>query len=144
MYSSAALTTEHALQELASVPNRRDIKSILDRLALSADTKSVLLRIADITVQIGNVAVAIGRKIIAVAVGLVRTFPNIVFGVVVAIIVSMLISSVPIVSVSLATTFGPLLIAVGLSRGALAELEDGQLADRVREFITVVETALSA
>lgn len=144
MTRNSAINSETALRELSSAPNRRETQAILDRLAISADAKSILISLADMTIQIGNAVVAIGRKIIAVAVALMRTFPNVIFGVIIALVLSMLITAVPLIGAPIATILGPLLLVMGLASGTLNEMRDGQLGARVNEFVNVVETAFIA
>lgn len=142
MYASRDQDRDTALRELLAAPSAADVRRYLDRLDLSADAKSVLWQVADVTLRIGDRIVAIGRKIIAVALSLVRISPNAVFGLVLALIVSTLVAAVPLVGGLLAALVGPLLMAFGLTMGAITDLKTGLVGTRVEEFIAVVRSAL--
>lgn len=142
MYASPDQDREAALSELITAPSAADVRRYLDRLELSADAKSVLRQTADVTLRIGDRIVAIGRKIIAVALSLVRISPNAVFGVVMALIVSTLVAAVPVVGGLLAALVGPLLMAFGLTMGAVIDMKTGLIATRLDEFIAVVSSAV--
>jgi hypothetical protein len=119
----------------ASLPLRK-IASMIDRTDLSADTKALLMDLAKLTVTVGTTVVSIGRKILTLAFDIVAAFPNSTFGVVVAVIVSMLIASVPFVGAVLAPLIGPLLLALGLTMGAIADLRTRAWTARIQSLET--------
>lgn len=107
----------------ASMPMRK-IRDLLDRTDLSADVKAVLMDIAGLTVTAGQVVLNIGRKIISVAFEIIQKFPKTTFGIVIAFIVIALVAAVPVVGATLASFTGPLLVACGLTLGALEDMKD--------------------
>jgi hypothetical protein len=102
----------------------RKIRDLLDRTDLSADAKALLLDIANLTVTVGQFVLNIGRKIISVAFEIIQKFPKITFGVVISFIVVALVSAVPVVGAVMAAFTGPLLVACGLTIGALGDMKD--------------------
>ena len=116
----------------------RTVIDRIDRMEMSADAKALLRDLARITIRVGEVVVAIGRKVVDFAFELMKAFPNMVFGVIVGLIVAALVSSVPVIGALLA----PLVVAFGLAQGALEDVKDsglrGRVADLERAAATVV------
>ena len=135
------MNTQEALAELANAPNKSDLRKRLDRLHLSADAKSVMADLLDASVRIGKRVVSIGRKVISLALGLIRTFPNTAFGAVIAVIVAALLTSIPLLGAVLGSIIGPLLVAFGLTSGALSDIRDGKIGERVDEFVSLCQSA---
>lgn len=121
-------------QELAApspLPSRRALLDRIEGLAIPADAKVLLARLLTTTLEVGGRIVEVGRRILAFALDLAKSFPNVAFGVTVALIMSMLIASVPLLGGLLAPLLTPLLLALGLGVGALADLREGAMARRV-------------
>lgn len=114
-----------------SLPIKIELLASIDRLALSADAKAIISRLADITAEIGGAIVQVGRRILTFVLECVKLFPNTAFGVIVALVVSMLIASIPFLGVVLGPLLTPLLVAFGLAAGALADLREGALRARI-------------
>jgi hypothetical protein len=126
---------DRAVALIAQAPPRRVIVSALDRLDISADAKALLRDLADLTVTVGRQVLAVGRKIVAFALGLLKAFPNTLFGVTVGLIVASLIGSAAVIGTFLAPVLGPLLVAFGLTVGAIRDMVDGGLREAVAEFV---------
>ena len=80
--------------------------------------------IAGLTVKVGQTVLNIGRKILSVAFDIIQKFPKTTFGVVIAFIVTALVATVPVVGGVLVSFIGPLLVACGLTIGALEDMKD--------------------
>ncbi|MCI1142063.1 hypothetical protein MOP88_06720 [Sphingomonas sp. WKB10] len=84
-------------------------------------------------------------EILAFVFDLVERFPNTAFGVIVALVVSMLIASIPLLGLVLGPVLSPLLLAFGLAAGAIADLKDAPLRARVgaleRHFASATQHA---
>lgn len=124
----------------AAMPMRK-IRDLLDRTDLSADVKAVLMDIAGLTVTAGQVVLNIGRKIISLAFEIIQKFPKTTFGIVIAFIVIALVATVPVVGLALASFTGPLLVACGLTIGAIEDMKDAswtQPVTRLEEQLATI------
>lgn len=124
--------TDHT--SLPALPSQRDLFQRIDRLGLSADAKALLARLCAVTIEVGGRIVEVGRRILAFAFEMLKTFPNVTFGVIVALVMSMLIASIPLFGGLLGPLLTPLLLAIGLGVGALADLREGAMARRVQHL----------
>jgi len=131
------------LFDLAAAPNLRSLKAAIARLQMSADAKSLLETLARFTVTVAGKVVAVGRKILQLCLALVRTFPNMLFGAVVALALSMIVASIPLLGPPLSAILTPLLVIVGIGVGALADIRSGKIGEQVGKFVDVLDAALS-
>lgn len=109
------------------LPSRRALLDRIDQLSISADAKLLLADLLTATIDIGGRLIEAGRRILAFILEMARQFPGTVFGVA----LSMLIASIPLLGGLLGPLLAPLLIAFGLGSGALSDLKDGALRQRV-------------
>ena len=118
-----------------------EIRDKIERMPLSADAKAILSDIAVVTLDVGGVLIAAGRKILSFVFDLVQRFPNTAFGALAASVVSALIASVPLFGVVLGPLLAPLLLALGLAAGALTDLKERAVAARFerleKEFLAL-------
>lgn len=119
--------------------SRQAIRERIESMAISADAKAILVDIADTTIEIGGKLVQAGRKILSFVFDMVQRFPNTTFGALVGFVLTALVASVPILGPVLGALVGPLLQALGIGMGALADMKgDRAFAARVdrleREF----------
>ena len=131
---AAATELTEVLRDMDASLSLRKIKSSLERLNCSADTKALLMDLARITLTVGERIVAVGRKIISVAFDLVERYPNTTFGLVVGLTLSVLVSSVPLLGFLLGPLLTPLFLAFGLSMGALADFKELGVRSRISEL----------
>lgn len=122
------------LHALEPAPPRRELRDRIDRLALSADAKALLDDLLDVVIDIGGKIIAAGRQIVAFIFDLARRFPNTSFGVIVALVISSLVASIPLLGLVLGPLLSPLLLAFGLAAGAIADLKDAPLRARVSDL----------
>lgn len=113
------------------LPSRRALLDRIDQLDISADAKLLLGNLLTATIDVGGRLIEAGRRILAFILEAARQFPGTVFGVVVGVALSMLIASIPLLGGLLGPLLAPLLIAFGLGSGALSDLKDGALRQRV-------------
>ncbi len=112
----------------------RKIAEALDRMSLSADTKALLMDLAAVTVKAGEFVVNLGRKILTLALSIVRAFPGTIFGTVIAVAAGAMIAAVPLLGAVLAPLMSPLLMAFGLTMGALSDLRDPLWSQRLGDL----------
>lgn len=130
---------------LKSMPTKRVLRDRIDRLSVSADAKALLNDLLEMAIDVGGRVIDAGRRILAFVFDLVERFPNTTFGVVVALVVSTLIASIPLLGLVLGPLLSPLMLAFGLAAGAIADLKDAPLRARVgaleRHFVSATRHA---
>lgn len=119
------------LKELNTSLPLRKLTDYIDRLDVSADFKAVLRDLAQVTTTVGSAVIAIGRKILSVALDIAVTFPGTMFGVAVASIVTLIVGTVPLVGPLLAAFVGPIILATGLTMGALRDFRSSAWSAKV-------------
>jgi hypothetical protein len=117
-----------------SLPERKLIQ-LVERTGLSADVKSILVDLARVTVKVAGKVFAIGRKILAFIFDLVKAFPAITLGVLVALVITALVASLPIVGGVLSAILSPLLLAMGIGGGAVKDFLSDALSQRIENLI---------
>lgn len=117
-----------------SLPERKLIQ-LIERTGLSADVKSILVDLARVTVKVAGKVFAIGRKILAFIFDLVKAFPAITLGVLVALVITALVASLPIVGGVLSAILSPLLLAMGIGGGAVKDFLSDALSQRIENLI---------
>jgi hypothetical protein len=127
-----------ALAFIGTAEPLRAVLDRIDRLEMSADAKALLRDLARITIRVGEVVVAIGRKVVDFAFELIKAFPNTLFGVIVGLIVAALVASVPVIGAMLA----PVVVAFGIAKGALEDVKDSGLRGRVADLERAVATVV--
>lgn len=121
-----------AMQSVEEALPLRKIRELVERMDASADAKALIMDIAGVSVKIGEKLVAIGRKVVSFVFDLVQRFPNSIFGIIMAFTVSALIGSVPFIGAALAPILAPLLLAFGLTSGALADFKEAGVTARIQ------------
>jgi hypothetical protein len=107
-----------------TAPSMRFLQDKIDRLPISADAKSLLMDIAALTLTVGGKVLAFGRKILAVAFELANKFQNVIFGVLIALILSAVLATSPVLGAAIASLLTPLMMAFGIARGAIEDFRN--------------------
>jgi hypothetical protein len=82
----------------------------------------------------GGKIIAAGRQIVAFIFDLVRRFPNTSLWVIVELVISSLVASIPLLGLALGPLLAPFLLAFGLAAGAITDLKDAPLRARVSDL----------
>jgi hypothetical protein len=109
----------------------RQIETFIDRLDISADAKANLAAFAKVTVKVGREVVRIGRKIVDVMFSFLRNFPGIAFGVIFAVVITTLLSAIPLLGAVLGHVASTLLIAFG----GYVDLKNPEFSARLNAFV---------
>jgi hypothetical protein len=117
-----------------SLPERKLLK-LIERTKLSADLKALLSDIVKVTVKIGGKVLAIGRKILTFILDLVKTFPAVAMGTIAALVITAIVGAVPLFGPALATFLGPILLAIGVTAGALKDFTNDKLQERITALV---------
>lgn len=113
------------------------IKRLIDKLDISADSKSLLYTFSKATVKVGEYVIKIGRKILDCVCLAFREYPKATFGIVFGAILGALVSAIPIIGVVLGPIVTPILMALGLGVGIVLDVNNelgGVLAKIVTAF----------
>ena len=109
----------------------RQIETFIDRLDISADAKANLASFAKVTLKVGREVVRIGRKIVDVLFSFLRHFPGIAFGVIFAVVITTLLSAIPL----LGAILGPVASTLILAFGGYVDLKNPAFSARLDAFI---------
>ena len=126
---------EMAIKEANSSLPARKLKDLIERTNLSADMKALLTDISAITMKVAGKLITIGRKILTIVFDLIRVFPAITVGVVAALVLTSIIASIPLVGGALAGALSSILLLLGIGKGALTDLSNPALNDRIESFV---------
>jgi hypothetical protein len=109
----------------------RQIETFIDRLDISADAKANLAAFAKVTVKVGREVVRIGRKIVDVLFSFLRNFPGIAFGVIFAVVITTLLSAIPL----LGAVLGPVASTLLVVFGGYVDLKNPEFSARLNAFV---------
>ena len=126
---------EAAIKEANSALPNRKLKDLIERTNLSADMKALLSDIATITAKVAGKLISIGRKILTVVFDLIKLFPAITVGVIAALVLTAIISAIPLVGGVLAGALSSILLLLGIGKGALTDLSSPDLNERIQNFV---------
>ena len=126
---------EMAIKEANTSLPARNLKDLIERTNLSADMKALLTDISAITMKVAGTLITIGRKILTIVFDLIRVFPTITVGVVAALVLTSIIASIPLVGGALAGALSSILLLLGIGKGALTDLSNPALNDRIESFV---------
>jgi len=110
-----------------------EIHRYLNNLDISADAKILLSKILNTTMKVGGKIIEIGKKVLEIIIDLAGKYPNTTFGLVAALLVTALVSSIPLFGYLFGLFISPLLIAFGLVAGFSADMKDSSITDAVAE-----------
>jgi hypothetical protein len=111
------------------------IRNLIDNINVSADTKALLYSFSKATITVGRAVVKIGKKILDFLFFLLKSFPSLTFGMVFGLVVGALIGAIPLIGVVLGAPATVLAVGLGVVLGGTNELKQGDLGERVREFL---------
>lgn len=132
------LTVDQALelQAFVNTTERTDAQILrrLESLEVSADVKALLGDLLRLATRVGETVLRVGRKILDFVLTMIRHFPTLSFAVVIATVLTLLVSMVPFVGGVLASIVGPLLMALGVGGAAWLEAQEADFRERVAQF----------
>ena len=112
-------------------PSRRDITAYLDRTSLPADAKLILAKVLETTVEVAGKIIQIGQQILAFVVDLAKRFPGTAFGAIIGLTLATLIAGIPVLGLVLGPLVGPLILALAIGKGALADLKNHEIGAKI-------------
>lgn len=120
--SSTALA--ETISEFEQVPSMRALRDKIDRLQISADAKALLMDLAKVTLAVGGKVLAFGRKLLAFVLELANRFQNVVFGILIALALSAVLATLPLLGPAISALLTPLMVALGIARGAIEDFRN--------------------
>ncbi len=122
-----SITLDQAVEDFAAAPPLRRVAEWIERLDASADTKALLMDLARVTVSVGGKIIAFGRKVLEIVFTLVAKFQNLTFGVIIALVLSSVIATIPFLGPVMTAILTPIMLAYGIARGAMQDFKDATI-----------------
>ena len=121
---------ERLLETQDIVPKDKVIHAI-QNLDIPAEAKAILVKIADLTVTIGNRILSIGKRILELTLYILREFPNATTGLVVGAVIGLAFNFIPIIGHFISSIVTPLFAALGLAIGFWRDMKDRALKEKI-------------
>ena len=113
---------------------------LIDNMDVSADDKVRLHSIGEWTIHVttkaGHAVVWIGRKLLDIALYLLREFPNATFGVVLGLLLGYIASMIPVIGFLIAPIVGTVAVLAGGIKGVSEDLQQKDIQQRIAELCT--------
>src|SRR5690606_32094335 len=113
---------------------RRQVRQMIDNMNVSADAKSLLNKIAETAIQVGERIIHIGKKILEYVIELVKSYPKATFGLILGLVLGGLVTAIPVIGFLFGWLLQPLLPALGLALGWKADINDSALKKRITDI----------
>ena len=111
----------------------------IESLEISAEAKLFLAKLSGAVVTVGNTLIAVGKKLVQVALYLAHQFPMAGLGVILGLLLGALVSSIPILGFLLGPLVGPIAAAFGLVKGAIEDFKNKELQRKIQEAVALYE-----
>ena len=105
----------------------------IESLDVSSEAKLIMAKVADITFVCGETMLKFGKKIFEIVIMLSQKFPNMFIGMIISALLVLVIAQLPFVGTILSQLFGSLIMALGLSAGAIQDFKDNVFARKIGE-----------
>ncbi|MCP5313166.1 MAG: hypothetical protein H6955_06400 [Chromatiaceae bacterium] len=127
----AAMKREYATDQ--------QLKAHLDKLPLPAEVKAILHKIAKFSIEIGKTIIAIGKRVIEIALLVAKKFPNTTLGLIVGAILTALLALIPFIGPALSSIIGTLATIYATTRGFIDDLRSSnpQIVEEINEAVSV-------
>lgn len=119
-----------------------EFKRIIDNLKIPAEARALLTELLNFTVKAGTVVLEVGKKVIEVVKVLAEKFPNITAGIIIAVVLSFLVSCIPVLGPLLSWICTPLFLLVGVGAGIWKEYENTDLGKALKEVMDTIFAGL--
>ena len=93
------------------------IKSYIEKLPVSAEIKVVLFKLSKFTIKVGQILLKLGKKVLEIVVMLASKYKHATLGVLIGALLTVLISTIPVLGPPLSSFLGSLLMLFGLGKG---------------------------
>lgn len=103
------------------------IRSFIENMNVSADIKSALNKVAQLSVKAGQFIIKIGRRIFDIVLRIIKEFPNAMFGIVLGGVFVILVSTIPFIGALISPLFTSLGMLSGFLFGVKQDISDKSL-----------------
>lgn len=111
---------------------------LIDNMAVSADDKAHLHAISEwtlhVTTKAGQAVIWIGRKLLDIALYLLREFPNATFGVILGLLLGYIAGMIPIIGFLIGPIIGTVAALAGGIKGTSQDLQQKDIRQRIAEL----------
>ena len=107
----------------------------IDNMNIRADMKSMLYSLSDFAIKVGKKTFEAGRKILETIIYIIKKYPNVAINTLVALILSALISSIPLFGIILGPLVTPILLALGIGIGYWQDFKDNQIKKIIEDVV---------
>jgi len=111
------------------------IRKKIDGLNVSVEAKNFLHIVADVTIRVGNIIVAVGRKILEMILFFIKKYPNTAIGTIIGAIIGIIISAIPVIGWLLGWLIVPLCTALGMAMGFWKDIQNHQIGYSINSAI---------
>jgi len=119
-----------------------EFRRIIDNLNIPAEAKVLLTELLNFTVKAGTVVLEVGKKVIEIVKVLAEKFPNITAGIIIAVVLSFLVSCIPVLGPFLSWICTPLFLLVGVGAGIWKEYENTDIGKALKEVMDTIFAGL--
>lgn len=119
--------------------SENQLDAFLDQLKQSKATQAMLTELKKVTVLAEGQTIQLGRRVIEIAVALQQQFPCATFGVIVGLVVSILVTAIPILGTVISGVVTPVAVIVGLAVGAGFDIRDKALYKKITEATAIFD-----
>ena len=123
---------------------KEEISRYIDSLEISAEAKLIISKISVTTVNVGEKVIKVGKKIIEIVIFLAHKYPNMFIGMILSSLLLLVIAQIPLIGSLIAGFIAPLVIALGLTMGAIQDFKDNAYAHKLGEALKIFEPLNSA
>ena len=113
----------------------------IERLNVPADMKVLLATLLEKTVVIGGKIINVGVRIMAFIFDLAKAYPGITFGIIVALVLSFLVNSIPVIGPILTPILTPILLIIGITYGAINDFTNADIKMRLNVISEQIKAA---
>lgn len=118
-----------------TVSSDDEVRANINNMGISADAKAILYAFSKTTLKVGHSILKIGRKILDFIFVLMRAFPNITFAIILALVISALVASIPLFGAIFGAMAAKLLLLVGFIKGAEQDFMSGDMESRINSLV---------
>ena len=107
------------------------LDAYIERLKLSPQYQAVVSRLKKLSVAGGGKTFQVGKRIVEIAVALQAQFPYATFGVMLGLVISLVVTAIPVLGTLIAGVVTPVAVGLGFAIGITADIQDKALYKKI-------------
>jgi hypothetical protein len=136
------LNVEELNQQFKSRFSPDELERIIANFDIPAEAKALLTELLNFSIKVGTAVLEVGKKIVEILKVLVKNFPHVTAGMIIAVTLSFLVSCIPILGPLLSWICTPLFLLIGVGAGVLKEVENTDLGKALKEVVDAIFAGL--